>query len=197
MLSEGTSVRLLSDVDGHALPEIPAGTYGVIVEAYAVPVEGYDVDVAIRDPGTGGRLYDNIVLHPDQFRVLLHPCSVRIDTDLPREAVITLVADALQAKAEGEVLKTDAVVIELDGPWPRDDDYEVTTGSRSFPYEADVEGRPGASLDAVASAVSALLQSLWARGIPAMTVCDYGDRLPEGGGFERWRKLRPGERDGR
>jgi hypothetical protein len=193
MLSEGTSVRLRRDVDGDTLPRIPAGTYGVIVEVYEVPVEGYAVDVAIREPN-GEYLYDNVILHPDQFMVLRHPCWVQIDTDLDRPALVALVEEALEAKAEGGMVTTDAVVAEIEGPWPRDLAHEVGTRSRTFPYEADIEGRPGASVDDVASAVSALLHALWNRGIPAIGLCDYDDRLPDGGGFERWRKLRPGER---
>lgn len=194
MATIGERVRLLYDVDGYQLPRIPAGTYGLIVEAYNVPVEGYFVDVTMRNPLDGEYLYDNVVLYPDQFRALMHPCSVQIDTDIDPPPLMAVIEEGLQAKADGHTLTTDAVVVELEGPWPRRLGYEAETGERTFPYTARLEGHLESPLDAVASAVSALLHALWNRGIPAIALCDYDDRLPDGGGFERWRKLRPGER---
>jgi hypothetical protein len=50
---------------------IPAGTEGVIVEAYDSPREGYAVDLAIEDDSlVGGYDYENVVLGPDQFMVV-------------------------------------------------------------------------------------------------------------------------------
>jgi hypothetical protein len=50
---------------------IPAGTEGVIVEAYETPTEGYAVDLAIEDDAlVGGYDYENVVLKPDQFVVV-------------------------------------------------------------------------------------------------------------------------------
>ncbi|MDP9388062.1 MAG: hypothetical protein M3Q48_09050 [Actinomycetota bacterium] len=194
MISEGTPVRLVCDVDGYELDRVPAGTYGVIVESYDVPVEGYAVDVALRDPVTGERVYDNVMLRPEQFRSLSHYCSVEIDTDLDAPGLVGLIADALHASAPGRTVRTNAAVVQLAGPWPRDPDYEATTGSRSFRWEAEVEGRSDATLDDVVSVVSGVLQALWCRGIPAVARSDYADRLPDSGGYERWKKLRPGER---
>lgn len=188
-------VRLLQDVDGYLLPDIPAGTYGVIVEAYEVPSEGYDVDVAIRDPDTGERLYDNVVLRPEQFRVLLHGCALDIDSAvLDAPAIIDLMKEAFTGSARGRTVTTSAVAIELDGPLPREAAMEAR-GSRDFNYQAHIEGRPGVALDDVVAAVSTLLDTLWGLGIPAVARCDYADRLPRGSGYELWDDLRPGERD--
>jgi hypothetical protein len=50
---------------------IPAGTEGVIVEAYETPREGYAVDLAIEDDSlVGGYDFENVVLGPEQFEVV-------------------------------------------------------------------------------------------------------------------------------
>jgi hypothetical protein len=50
---------------------IPAGTEGVIVEAYDTPREGYAVDLGIEDDTlVGGYDFENAVLGPEQFVVL-------------------------------------------------------------------------------------------------------------------------------
>jgi hypothetical protein len=50
---------------------IPAGTHGTVVEIYSDPVEGYAVDLAIPAPELiGDYRYENVVLRPDQFRVV-------------------------------------------------------------------------------------------------------------------------------
>jgi hypothetical protein len=50
---------------------IPAGTEGVIVEAYETPSEGYAVDLAIEDATlVGGYDFENVILKPDQFDVV-------------------------------------------------------------------------------------------------------------------------------
>ena len=50
---------------------IPAGTEGVIVEAYETPREGYAVDLGIEDDTlVGGYDFENVVLGPEQFVVL-------------------------------------------------------------------------------------------------------------------------------
>lgn len=49
---------------------IPRGTQGVIVEQYNNP-EGYAVDLAIPDKSlVGGFTFENVILHPDQFKVV-------------------------------------------------------------------------------------------------------------------------------
>jgi hypothetical protein len=64
-------VEFVVDISG--VSEVfPKGTRGVVIEAYEQPTEGYAVDVAIPDdtvPATGHR-YDNVILYPDQFRVV-------------------------------------------------------------------------------------------------------------------------------
>jgi len=67
-------VRLLVDVPGEMSERdvIPVGTLGVVVEAYETPVEGYAVDTAIpihEEPY--GYEYDNVILYPDQFIVVM------------------------------------------------------------------------------------------------------------------------------
>ncbi len=67
-------VRLLVDVPGRASDRevIPAGTLGAVVEAYASPREGYAVDVAVPDETSlTGYDYDNVLLTPDQFVVVM------------------------------------------------------------------------------------------------------------------------------
>lgn len=50
---------------------IPRGTQGVIIERYNDPIEGYAVDLAVPDESlVGGYLYDNVILHPNQFKVV-------------------------------------------------------------------------------------------------------------------------------
>lgn len=50
---------------------IPKGTPGSVMEVYDTPREGYAVDVAIPDGSlVGGFRYDNVILRPEQFRVL-------------------------------------------------------------------------------------------------------------------------------
>jgi hypothetical protein len=69
------TVELLVDVPGLSLrgEVIPKGTQGGVVEAYDEPTEGYAVDVAIPDDSsTTGYRYDNLILYPDQFRVVTH-----------------------------------------------------------------------------------------------------------------------------
>jgi hypothetical protein len=66
-------VRLVVDVPGFASNRetIPAGTVGVVVEAYGEPEEAYAVDTAIPDIRlAGGYEYDNVLLKPDQFIVV-------------------------------------------------------------------------------------------------------------------------------
>lgn len=67
-------VRLLVDVPAFASDRdvIPAGTLGVVIEAYETPVEGYAVDTSIpihEEPS--GYEYDNVLLYPDQFIVVM------------------------------------------------------------------------------------------------------------------------------
>ena len=67
-------VRLSVDVPGEMsdLEVIPAGTLGAVIEAYESPCEGYAVDVAIPDLTlVGGYRYDNLLLTPDQFIVVM------------------------------------------------------------------------------------------------------------------------------
>jgi hypothetical protein len=66
------TVELLVDVPSDFSDAvIPKGTVGNVVEAYEIPREGYAVDVAIPDSSLiGGFRYDNLVLLPEQFRVL-------------------------------------------------------------------------------------------------------------------------------
>jgi hypothetical protein len=62
-----TVVDVLADFSDRI---IPAGTEGVIIEAYENP-EGYAVDLAIEDDTlVGGYDYENVVLKPDQFDVV-------------------------------------------------------------------------------------------------------------------------------
>ena len=66
-------VKTLVTVEG--LPnerDIPAGSIGVVIEAYESPeAEGYGVDFALPDPSLiGGFAYANAYLEPDQFEVI-------------------------------------------------------------------------------------------------------------------------------
>lgn len=57
---------------------IPTGTRGNVVEVYEAPQEGYAVDVAIPDKSlVGGFKYDNVILRPEQFRVVTRHSSPR------------------------------------------------------------------------------------------------------------------------
>ncbi|MDP9388061.1 MAG: hypothetical protein M3Q48_09045 [Actinomycetota bacterium] len=191
MAKQGDYVQLLRDVDGYLVPRIPEGTHGVVVEAYEAPVEGYAVDVGLRDPSTGERVYDNVILRPEQFRVLPHACGLNIDAELER-ALVALIEDALKGSACGRAVLTDAVAIELEGPLPKETAREAR-GSRDFNYTAHIEGKPGVPLDDVVWAVAALLSALWDRRIPAVARCAYAGRLPDRGGYERWEVLSPAE----
>lgn len=190
--TEGDYVRVLCDVDGDMLPHIPAGTHGVVVDSYDVPTEGYAVDIALRDALTGERMYDNVILRPQQLHVLAHGCSVDIDADLDPTVLVSLIERALEGAAHGRTVRTDAVAIELEGPLPKETAREAR-GSRDFNYTAHIEGKPGVPLDDVVSAVAALLSALWDRRIPAVARCAYAGRLPDRGGYERWEVLSPGE----
>jgi hypothetical protein len=69
-------VQLVVDVPSEwADVVIPAGTQGHVVYVYETPREGYAVDVAIPDKSsTTGFKYDNVVVEPEQFRVVeRHP----------------------------------------------------------------------------------------------------------------------------
>ena len=62
-----TLVNVSSDFSNRI---IPRGTQGVIVEQYDNP-EGYAVDLAIPDKSlVGGFTFENVILHPDQFKVV-------------------------------------------------------------------------------------------------------------------------------
>jgi hypothetical protein len=65
-------VELLVDVlSDFSDAVIPRGTFGNVVEAYETPREGYAVDVAIPDRTlVGGFRRDNVILQPEQFRVV-------------------------------------------------------------------------------------------------------------------------------
>ena len=67
-------VRLLVDVPGQMSDRdvIPAGTLGAVIEMYESPSEGYAVDVAVPDADSvTGYEYDNVLLTPDQFVVVM------------------------------------------------------------------------------------------------------------------------------
>lgn len=191
--TEDDLVRLVSDVDGYLLDRIPAGIVGGVVEAYDTPVEGYAVDVTIRKPD-GTRDFDNVILRPEQFDVLRHPCALNVDADLERADLVVILAEAVNGSAEGAIVTSDTAVIGIEGPWPRDAWMERETGSRTYRYDGWAEARAGAGQDAMTRTVTALLDALWSRGIPAVVLCDYREDLPDRGGLERWDKLRPGER---
>ena len=65
-------IRTLVDVTADFSDRvIPAGTEGVVVEAYDTPKEGYAVDLAIEDDSlVGGYDQENVVLYPEQFTVV-------------------------------------------------------------------------------------------------------------------------------
>lgn len=92
-------IELTQPVPSEFGPDVyPAGTRGVVVGAYADP-ERDAVDVRIHDADlVGGFRYDNVVLSPDQLRVVepserSHPmlridcpaCGRVLDVALPRE----------------------------------------------------------------------------------------------------------------
>jgi hypothetical protein len=57
--------------------KIPVGTEGTVVECYSTPTEGYAVD--LRFPSAelvGGFSYENVVLKPEQFRLILQWSSL-------------------------------------------------------------------------------------------------------------------------
>jgi hypothetical protein len=70
--SPNDRVRTLVDVTADFYDRvIPAGTGGVIVEAYDTPREGYAVDLEIEDDTlVGGYDFENVVLGPEQFEVV-------------------------------------------------------------------------------------------------------------------------------
>jgi hypothetical protein len=70
--SPNDRVRTVADVTADFSDRvIPAGTEGVIVEAYDTPREGYAVDLGIEDDTlVGGYDFENVVLGPEQFVVL-------------------------------------------------------------------------------------------------------------------------------
>lgn len=51
---------------------IPPGTMGTVMERYEHPTEGYAVDLTIPDDDmVGGVRYENVILRPDQFDVVV------------------------------------------------------------------------------------------------------------------------------
>ncbi len=64
-------VELVEEVQsGFSEYVIPRGTQGTVIECYSDP-EGYAVDVAIPEPRlVGGYRYENVVLRPEQFKVI-------------------------------------------------------------------------------------------------------------------------------
>lgn len=59
------------------------GLLGDVVEAYSEPREAYAVDLAIPDPDlAGGYRYDNVLLTPDQFIVVMR----YVEDETPSEA---------------------------------------------------------------------------------------------------------------
>ena len=70
--SPNDRIRTLVDVTADFSDRvIPAGTGGVIVEAYDTPREGYAVDLEIEDDSlVGGHDFENVVLGPEQFAVV-------------------------------------------------------------------------------------------------------------------------------
>jgi hypothetical protein len=60
---------------------IPAGEIGTVIECYTSPEEGYAVDIALPNQVLVGEAsYENIILYPDQFRVI---SSVKTDLSTP------------------------------------------------------------------------------------------------------------------
>jgi hypothetical protein len=65
------AIRTLVDLSAEfSRRQIPAGSFGTVVEKYDGP-EGYAVDVVVSRPDlVGGYSFENIILTPDQFEVV-------------------------------------------------------------------------------------------------------------------------------
>ncbi|MBW4440044.1 MAG: hypothetical protein KME10_02155 [Plectolyngbya sp. WJT66-NPBG17] len=84
---------------------IPAGAIGTVIECYTSPEEGYAVDIVIPNQTLmGGADYENVILHPDQFRVI--PESKRV---FPRKINLS---GAVAAVARSKALHKQSLEVE-------------------------------------------------------------------------------------
>jgi len=62
-----TLVKVTSDFKGI---EFPAGSFGVVVESFVEPREGYYVDLALANDDGSLAEIQNVTLFPEQFEVV-------------------------------------------------------------------------------------------------------------------------------
>ncbi|MGC9527769.1 MAG: DUF4926 domain-containing protein [Limnospira sp.] len=65
-------IQTLSEIKAHFGRRIvPSGTVGTVVECYEHPQESYSVDLTLpSSTQEGGMEYENLILSPDQFKVM-------------------------------------------------------------------------------------------------------------------------------
>ena len=185
---DGDFVRLIVEVTADVSNRtLPAGTSGVVVESYRHPVEGYAVDLKIPDDSlVGGHDYENVILKPEQFEVIPHPCLLRVHAELPVEALMARVARHGGGRHDEAQVDTDTSFVRVVRQGGPDEGAGIPRYSSEFRYELWAEARPGVPLEAHAATIAAVLEGLWADGIAAVALCNYEHLLPDQGG-QRWK----------
>jgi hypothetical protein len=182
---EGDLVRLLVDVDGYLSKRvIPGGTDGVVVEAYSEPQEGYAVDVMTSDLWSPeGLEFDNIILRPDQFELVPHPCTVYIDANVSMDELALRIAHLINGHTcENVALGDDCLFKVFVDPPPHPDACRAPDFT-DFRYRVQGEARPGIPVERMVTLVGSILEHYWAEGIGAVALCDYRHLLPRNGGL--------------
>lgn len=185
---EGDFVRLLVDVEGEVVHRtLPVGTKGVVVESYRDPTEGYAVDLFIHGKSLHDEEeYDNVILEPEQFDVIPHPCLLRVHSGVSAEALIARVAGLVGGRTGDLEVDTVTSLLQITAERRGNETTSAPPRYWEFRYDLWAEARPAVLLEAHAATIAAVLEGLWADGIPAVALCDFTHLLPDEGG-RRWK----------
>jgi hypothetical protein len=181
---EGDLVRLLVDVDGYLSKRtIPRGTDGVVVEAYAEPDEGYAVDVMTSNLWSPeGLEFDNIVLAPEQFELVPHPCRLHVDPDVKMGELAEKLAHLIEGHRADNIALSEKCIFQVFVD-PRLPPEAGVSDFNRFRYRVQGEARSGVSVEEMAAIVGSILEHYWAEGTGAVALCDYRHLLPRNGGL--------------
>lgn len=179
----GDVVRLVVDVEGDTTVTVPRGTEGLVVEAYTEPQEGYAVDVVTRDEwDPEGPEYDNIIVGPDQFEVVPHPCTIRVDAKGSSRELADRLAEIIDGQSADHIAASDDCCFQVfvDPPLPAE---ARVSGFSRFRHRVEGEARPGVTVERMATVVASILEHFWAEGTGAVALCHYRHLLPRNGGL--------------
>jgi hypothetical protein len=112
-------------------------------------------------------------------------CKIYVDGDLDRESLTGRIATIVSGKTEDHSVSTDC--LEVDVRTNEDCDPRRFSpdwnGFVHAGYYLDVEPKAGCEHGAYVSAVSRLLEGLWASGLKAIAAADFESELPRSGGL--------------